>query len=143
MIPGWGDHVSDDLEQTFLKLVRENDARLWKLCRVYARDPDAREDLHQEMLVQLWRSLPSFAGASLPGTGLYRVALNTALAQKWRLATGQDAKMMPAAWKVSLAPNVVGGAQLARLGVVVRALFNAGIVALAMAKFTRARLVAT
>ncbi len=73
-----------------LKLVHENDARLWKLCRVYARDPDAREDLHQEILVQLWRALPSFAGASLPGTWLYRVALNTALAHKRRISTRRE-----------------------------------------------------
>lgn len=79
-----------DLEQTFLQLVRENDARLWKICRVYAHDADARKDLYQDMLVQLWRSLPSFAGESLPGTWLYRVALNTALAQTRRNAVRRE-----------------------------------------------------
>jgi RNA polymerase sigma-70 factor (ECF subfamily) len=85
--------VPRDLEQTFLQLVRDNDRRLWKICRVYARDSEARKDLYQEMLVQLWRSLPSFAGESLPGTWLYRVALNTALANSRRTARRREAPL--------------------------------------------------
>ena len=68
-----------DREQQMLTLVRENNARLRRICRVYARNEDQR-DLLQEILLQLWQSLPSFAGASSPHTWLYRVALNTALA---------------------------------------------------------------
>jgi RNA polymerase sigma-70 factor, ECF subfamily len=66
-------------EQRFLALVRENDGRLRHICRVYARDAEARKDLYQEIMFQLWRSLPSFAGASSTDTWVYRVALNTAL----------------------------------------------------------------
>jgi RNA polymerase sigma-70 factor, ECF subfamily len=66
-------------EERFLKLVRENDGRLRHICRVYARDIEARKDLYQEIMFQLWRSLPSFAGASSMDTWVYRVALNTAL----------------------------------------------------------------
>ena len=66
-------------EQRFLALVRENDGRLRHICRVYARDVEARKDLYQEIMFQLWRSLPSFAGASSIDTWVYRVALNTAL----------------------------------------------------------------
>jgi len=46
---------------------------------VYARDVEAGKDLYQEIMFQLWRSLPSFAGASSIDTWVYRVALNTAL----------------------------------------------------------------
>ena len=66
-------------EQRFLKLVRENDGRLRHICRVYARDVEARKDLYQDIMFQLWRSLPSFAGTSSIDTWVYRVALNTAL----------------------------------------------------------------
>ena len=66
-------------EEKFLALVRENDGRLRHICRVYARDAEARKDLYQEMMFQLWRSLPSFAGACSIDTWVYRVALNTAL----------------------------------------------------------------
>jgi len=71
--------VPGDRERTFLSLVRANEARLRRICRVYARDDDSRKDLHQEILLQLWRSLPSFTGAASAHTWLYRVALNTAL----------------------------------------------------------------
>ena len=68
-----------DSESLFLQLVHEYDARLRRICRVYAADDDARSDLYQDILVQLWRSLPSYAGAASAGTWLYRIALNTAL----------------------------------------------------------------
>ncbi len=38
-----------------------------------------RQDLIQEMMVQLWRSFSSFNGSSQFSTWMYRVALNTAL----------------------------------------------------------------
>ena len=80
-------------DETFLKLVRENEARLRKICRVYATDADAEKDLYQDILVQLWRALPSFEGSSTPGTWLYRVALNTALGQKRQRAARERATL--------------------------------------------------
>jgi RNA polymerase sigma-70 factor (ECF subfamily) len=66
-------------EHEFLALVRANEGRLRHICRVYGRDVEARKDLYQEIMFQLWRSLPSFAGAATIDTWVYRVALNTAL----------------------------------------------------------------
>lgn len=71
-----------DREADFLQLVRENQARLRKICRVYAEDAEAQNDLYQDMLVQLWRALPSFDGDAEASTWLYRVALNTALSHR-------------------------------------------------------------
>ena len=76
--------VPSEREQQFLTLVNQNDSRLRHICRVYSRDAESFKDLHQEILLQLWRSLPSFNGASSPDTWLYRVALNTALAASRR-----------------------------------------------------------
>jgi RNA polymerase sigma-70 factor, ECF subfamily len=76
--------VPSEREKQFLTLVHQNDSRLRHICRVYSRDAESFEDLHQEILLQLWRSLPSFNGASSPDTWLYRVALNTALAASRR-----------------------------------------------------------
>jgi RNA polymerase sigma-70 factor (ECF subfamily) len=85
--------VMRDTDEAFLKLVRENEARLRKICRVYATDADAEKDLYQDILVQLWRALPSFEGSSQPGTWLYRVALNTALAQKRQRTARESATL--------------------------------------------------
>ena len=99
--------ASDD-EERFLTLIRENEGRLRRICRVYARDEHAREDLHQEILFQLWRALPTFAGASSPHTWLYRVALNTALADSRRRWTRRETTLddEPAAAHAFDAPDV-------------------------------------
>lgn len=82
-----------DADKAFLELVRENEARLRKICRVYATDSDAEKDLYQDILVQLWRALPSYEGSSSAGTWLYRVALNTALGQKRQRTARENATL--------------------------------------------------
>jgi len=52
---------------------------LYKVCRVYCFAEEDRQDLFQEMIVQLWRSWPRFRGESKFSTWLYRIALNTAI----------------------------------------------------------------
>jgi len=63
----------------FLKLIAANRPRLLRLCRVYAWTPADQEDLYQEILVQIWRSLPALRQQSFASTWLYRVAINTAI----------------------------------------------------------------
>lgn len=74
-------NVSDSgsKESDFLQLVQANEARIRKICRVYADGAEAERDLYQDVLVELWRSLDSFNGDAKQSTWLYRVALNTAL----------------------------------------------------------------
>lgn len=67
-------------EQRFLALVNANRGRLVRIARAYAGTE--WNDLHQEILLQIWRGLDSFAQRSSASTWLYRVALNTALT--WR-----------------------------------------------------------
>jgi RNA polymerase sigma-70 factor (ECF subfamily) len=50
-----------------------------RICSVYGHGREDQEDLFQEVVLQAWRSLPSFRGeAGLP-TWLYRVAIHVAL----------------------------------------------------------------
>ena len=83
-------------DQAFLRLVRDNDTRLRRICRVYSRDADGQKDLYQDMLVQIWRSLPSFGGGSSADTWLYRVALNTALAHVRRRHARRETPLIDA-----------------------------------------------
>ncbi len=69
-------------EDTLLALLEDHDATLRGIAVAYAGADGEEEDLYQEILVQVWRSLPNFRGNSAAGTWLYRVALNTGLA--WR-----------------------------------------------------------
>lgn len=66
-----------DQEKRFSKIVDENRQRFGKIARTYAGD--SAEDLLQEILLQVWRSLPSFKGDSACSTWCFRVAINTAL----------------------------------------------------------------
>ncbi|MEJ0034292.1 MAG: RNA polymerase sigma factor [Bacteroidota bacterium] len=52
---------------------------LFKITRSYAFTPMDRDDLFQEITVQIWRSIPSFRGECAVMTWLYRIALNTAI----------------------------------------------------------------
>lgn len=63
----------------FAEWLRDHAAIPHKLSRAYTFDPDDGADLHQEMLVQLWRSLPHFREEAKASTWIYRVCLNTAL----------------------------------------------------------------
>jgi len=47
---------------------------------MYADNAVNRQDLYQEIMLQLWRSYPGFRGDSKFSTWLYQVALNTAIA---------------------------------------------------------------
>jgi len=62
-----------------VKLVQEHRSLLYKVCRIYCFTEADRQDLFQEMVIQLWRSYPTFRGESKFSTWLYRIALNTAI----------------------------------------------------------------
>jgi len=62
----------------FKQLVDEHGGALRRLCGGYERDEALRHDLEQEVLLNLWRSLPRFRGDASLRTWMYRVAHNTA-----------------------------------------------------------------
>ncbi|TDH27080.1 sigma-70 family RNA polymerase sigma factor [Segetibacter sp. 3557_3] len=57
----------------------ENELLIYKVCRIYARTDTERQDLFQEIVIQLWKAFPAFKGQSKVSTWLYRVAINTAI----------------------------------------------------------------
>lgn len=52
---------------------------LYKVCNLYCSSAHDRQDLFQEIVIQLWRSYPRFRGEAKFSTWLYRIALNTAI----------------------------------------------------------------
>ncbi len=76
-----------------------------RLSRVYATDAADRQDLHQEMLIQLWRSLPSYRGQARDSTWIYRVCLNTALT--WKRAWQRRQALVVVSANASAAPEAV------------------------------------
>jgi len=66
-------------EHKFLELVNENRNRILRVCRVYSWNSADQDDLYQEILFQIWRSLPALKEKQFANTWLYRVAINTAI----------------------------------------------------------------
>jgi len=54
-------------------------AILFKVARVYGATDSDREDLFQEIALQLWHSIEAWRGDCEVTTWMYRVALNTAI----------------------------------------------------------------
>src|SRR2546423_14992963 len=71
-----------DHELRFRQWLGEHTGLLLKVVRSFAEGPADQDDLFQEILLQVWLSLPNFREDSKPTTWLYRVAFNTALAWK-------------------------------------------------------------
>jgi RNA polymerase sigma factor (sigma-70 family) len=71
------DHT--DKEKAFLRLVEAHKGILCRVCRLYQDREEDRQDLLQEIMLQLWISYDSFRGESAFSSWMYRVALNTAI----------------------------------------------------------------
>jgi RNA polymerase sigma-70 factor (ECF subfamily) len=66
-------------QRSFVDRLHAAQGILHRICAVYTQDEESRNDLRQEMLLQLWRSYSAFRSQSSFSTWMYRVALNTAL----------------------------------------------------------------
>lgn len=68
-----------ELEQKFMDHVMDAQGVVHKVCAMYCDNEEDRKDLFQEILVNLWKSYPSFRGDSKFSTWMYRVSLNVAI----------------------------------------------------------------
>jgi RNA polymerase sigma-70 factor (ECF subfamily) len=69
-------------EAIFRRWLDEHPGLMLKIVRGFAFAAEDRDDLFQEVLLQLWSSIPAFRGEAKETTWIYRVAFNTALT--WR-----------------------------------------------------------
>lgn len=76
--------------ELFQRWIEEHRGIMVKVMRSFTSEPADAADLQQEMLLQLWLSLPNYAGQAKPSTWIYRVCLNTALT--WRRGTMRRTK---------------------------------------------------
>ncbi len=71
-----------DQEEIFKNWLNHHKGLIFKIVRAYALSAEDRDDLFQEISLQVWRSVPNFRNESAVTTWLYRIALNTAL--RWK-----------------------------------------------------------
>lgn len=74
--------TAQEQETLFRRWLEEHVGLILKVVRGCAASPHDQDDLFQDVLLQLWSSIPAFRGEAKETTWIYRVAFNTALA--WR-----------------------------------------------------------
>ena len=74
--------TAQERETIFRRWLDEHLGLMLKVVRGCAATPQDQDDLFQDVLLQIWSSIPAFRGEAKETTWIYRVAFNTALA--WR-----------------------------------------------------------
>jgi RNA polymerase sigma-70 factor, ECF subfamily len=65
--------------EQFLDILEKNIGIILKIARAYSRNLPDREDLINDISLELWKSFGRFKGDSKISTWIYRVALNTSM----------------------------------------------------------------
>jgi RNA polymerase sigma factor (sigma-70 family) len=68
-----------DIQEEFLDILDKNIGIVIKISRAYTKVEQDREDLINDITLQLWKSFNSFKSNSKISTWIYRVAINTAM----------------------------------------------------------------
>lgn len=68
-------------QQIFEDWLSQHKALIFKIVRAYTFTVMEQDDLFQEIIIQVWHSVPKFRGEASVITWLYRISLNTAI--KW------------------------------------------------------------
>ncbi|GHN01670.1 DNA-directed RNA polymerase sigma-70 factor [Cytophagales bacterium WSM2-2] len=73
--------TEQEQQHVFEKWLSQYKGLIFKIVRAYAVAAMDQDDLFQEIVIQVWRSIPRFREESAVITWLYRISLNTAI--KW------------------------------------------------------------
>ncbi|MEQ8472062.1 MAG: sigma-70 family RNA polymerase sigma factor [Marinoscillum sp.] len=76
--------MQNSTEHTFESAISANKEAVFRICRIYAVEPLEPEDLFQEVVFQVWKSLESYKGNASINTWIYRIALNVCMSSKLR-----------------------------------------------------------
>jgi RNA polymerase sigma-70 factor, ECF subfamily len=65
--------------EIFLDWINKHKGLVFKIVNAYAYNEMDRDDLFQDVALQIWKSIPSFRNQSAATTWIYRVSLNTSI----------------------------------------------------------------
>ena len=82
-----------EIEKEFIEQIQKHQGILHKICFVYSISNADKEDLYQEIVLQLWKSYPSYRKEAKFSTWMYRVAINTAITFYKRTTLFQNHKI--------------------------------------------------
>jgi RNA polymerase sigma factor (sigma-70 family) len=70
---------SSDKPELFISVINANKGIIYKVARSYCKNSENRNDLVQEITIQLWKSFGSYNEQYELSTWIYRIALNVAI----------------------------------------------------------------
>ena len=73
--------TKDEQKQVFEDWLNQYKTLVFKVVRAYALSPADKNDLFQDITIQLWHSIPTFRQEASVSTWIYRISLNIAI--KW------------------------------------------------------------
>jgi RNA polymerase sigma-70 factor (ECF subfamily) len=68
-----------ELQQFFQEIIEQHQGILFKVGRAYCPNEEDRQDLIQEMMIQIWQSIHKYNNQYKISTWLYRISLNVAI----------------------------------------------------------------
>lgn len=71
--------LDSERERIFGEWLQDHKATLFKVVRAYASEHADRQDLFQEISINVWLSVDTYRGDSSVRTWVYRIALNAAI----------------------------------------------------------------
>jgi RNA polymerase sigma factor (sigma-70 family) len=76
--------MSNALQDQLLQILESNKDRIFRICRSHCSATEEAKDLFQDVVFNLWKSLPSFKNESNINTWVYRITLNVCIRSKQR-----------------------------------------------------------
>lgn len=71
--------MNDKKNRQFQELIESHKGILYKVARTYCQNTEDRQDLIQEIRIQIWHSLDKYNSDYKESTWLYRISINTAI----------------------------------------------------------------
>ena len=68
-----------DTSELFLSVITANKGIIYKVTNSYCKNSESRNDLVQEIIIQLWKSFGNYNDKYEHSTWVYRIALNVAI----------------------------------------------------------------
>lgn len=97
--------MPNEQETIFIRWLNEHKGLIYKIARAFADSAEQVEDLFQDVLLQLWVSVPNFEGNAKESTWIYRVAFNTAVV--WDRKQKKHNKLKSITWATQSADKKV------------------------------------
>lgn len=82
--------MQNKLEINFEQILEQNKHKIYRICKIYAVSPIEPQDLFQEVIFQIWKSLSTFKGKSDISTWIYKIALNVCYRSKLKFEKNND-----------------------------------------------------